>query len=55
MLIAEELSPYMLTVTSQFSTASELIEQRHLGLSFKQIGRKLGIDPHKGDVHQVSL
>ena len=36
-------------------TASELIEQRHLGLSFKQIGRKLGIDPHKGDVLQVSL
>ena len=35
-------------------TASELIEQRHLGLSFKQIGRKLGIDPHKGDVLQVS-
>ena len=32
---------------------SELIEQRRLGLSYKQIGRKLGIDPHKEDVIQV--
>ncbi len=29
---------------------SELIKQRRLGLSYKQIGRKLGIDPHKEDV-----
>ena len=34
-------------------TVSELIEQCHLGLSFKQISRKLGTDPHKGDVLQV--
>ena len=32
---------------------SELIKQRRLGLSYKQIGRKLGIDPHKEDVLQV--
>ena len=32
---------------------SKLIKQRRLGLSYKQIGRKLGIDPHKDDVIQV--
>ena len=32
---------------------SEMIKQRRLGLSYKQIGRKLGIDPHKEDVIQV--
>ena len=30
-----------------------MIKQRRLGLSYKQIGRKLGIDPHKEDVIQV--
>ena len=47
-LTVEELSLLILKVT-----ISELIEERHLGLSFKQIGKKLGIDPHKEDVLQV--
>ena len=34
-------------------TPSELIQLRRLGLSYKQIGRKLGIDPHKVEVLQV--
>lgn len=34
-------------------TPSELISLRKLGLSYKQIGRKLGIDSHKEEVLQV--
>ena len=34
-------------------TASELIYMKKLGLSYKQIGKKLGIDSHKEDVLQV--
>ena len=34
-------------------TPSELIQFRRLGLSYKQIGKKLGIDPHREDVLQV--
>lgn len=34
-------------------TVSELIRYRKIGLSYKQIGRKLGIDCHKEDVIQV--
>ena len=34
-------------------TPSELIQFRRLGLSYKQIGKKLGVDPHKEDVLQV--
>lgn len=34
-------------------TPSELIQFRRLGLSYKQIGKKLGVDPHNEDVLQV--
>ena len=34
-------------------TPSELVQMRRLGLSFKQIGKKLGVDPHKDEVVQV--
>lgn len=34
-------------------TPSELVQMRRLGLSYKQIGKKLGVDPHKEEVLQV--
>ena len=34
-------------------TPSEMVQFRRLGLSFKQIGKKLGVDPHKEEVMQV--
>ena len=34
-------------------TPTELIQLGRLGLSYKQIGKKLGVDPHKEEVLQV--
>lgn len=47
------IAPLHAAIDKPMITASELIRCRKIGLSYKQIGRKLGIDCHKEDVMQV--